>query len=432
MNSTPFISYRTLMLACLVGAASSSGCGFLRRLAGNDTIDLKKAEIETMTADIRREKKSICPREPVQMAIFAKVKLESGKPSQNLETWAGKGSVNKNDKMDFEDFVFQSPQGPIDKDGWFTPPTNLLATVDKEMEIKSTFKQRPEKFTFTNRYKPDYTCITSGGGSGIAGPQGHSGDSGSQGSSGQNANGGVGGNGGSGGAGGPGSNGGDGQPGPRIEAFATIVKTPFYERLIAIRVGGDREDFLLVPEGQRFTLRAAGGNGGAGGQGGHGGAGGGGGSGFVGGNGGQGGPGGNGGQGGNGGLGGTVELTIDSRFPELANAIRLEAPGGAGGTNGMAGDGGSAGSSGSCSGQQCRNGSMGSSGPRGAGGTDGRRGPDGRVAVRMGSVADKFAGAAGVTVLGAGPAPIAETPSVPTAKDDEKKGKPRAKKKKNP
>src|SRR4051812_19503600 len=52
---------------------STSGCGFFRRLAGNDTVDLKKAQVESMSVDLRRAQKTICPREAVQMAVFAKV-----------------------------------------------------------------------------------------------------------------------------------------------------------------------------------------------------------------------------------------------------------------------------------------------------------------------------------------------------------------------
>ncbi len=167
---------RRMAVACLAGIlATSSGCGLLRRLGGSDTVDLTKAEVETMSVDIRRAKKSICPREPVQMAVFAKVKLEAGKPGKDFETWAGRDGVNKNDKMDFADFAFHSDHGAFDEHGWFTPTPNLLATVGKEIEIKSVFKQRPDKFSFTTRYKPDYTCITSGGASGKAGEGGRRG-----------------------------------------------------------------------------------------------------------------------------------------------------------------------------------------------------------------------------------------------------------------
>ena len=96
---------------------SASGCGFFRRLAGNDTVDLKKAQVDSMSVDLRRAQKTICPREPVQMAVFAKVTLEGEKEAKNVETWQGKAGVNKNDKMEFTDFAFHSEQGSFDQDG---------------------------------------------------------------------------------------------------------------------------------------------------------------------------------------------------------------------------------------------------------------------------------------------------------------------------
>src|SRR5690606_25177686 len=137
-----------------------------------------------------------------------------------------------------------------------------------------------------------------------------------------------GGAGGDGGSGTPGGQGTDGAPGPHIVAYATMVKTPFYDRLVAIAIEGDAEDFLLVPEGQPISLHATGGGGGPGGAGGVGGHGGRGGSGNPGGQGGKGGAGGSGGSGGNGGAGGTIELVYDARFGEIASQIKLDVSGG--------------------------------------------------------------------------------------------------------
>ena len=207
---------------------------------GKDTVDLSKANVQSMSVDIRKERKTICPREQVQMAVFADVILEGDKDKKSLETWAGRGSVNKNDKMDFVDFAFHSDQGEFDKDGWFAPTNDLLATTDKEFEIKSVFKRQPDKFSFTTKYKPDYQCIQSGGKGGQAGPDGSSGSSGESGKSGQSGSDSqAGGSGSSGGQGSPGSDGGNGGAGPHITAFATMVKTPFYDKLVAIKLTGD-------------------------------------------------------------------------------------------------------------------------------------------------------------------------------------------------
>src|SRR5205085_2192338 len=106
-------------------------------------------------------------------AVFAEVVLEGDKQGKQVETFAGHSDANKNDKMDFADFAFHSEQGNFDRDGWFTPNKNLLLTAGKEFEIKSVFRRRPDKFSFTTQYKPDYTCIKGaggGGGSGSSGP----------------------------------------------------------------------------------------------------------------------------------------------------------------------------------------------------------------------------------------------------------------------
>jgi hypothetical protein len=398
-----------VLLLSLAAVSLVSGCGFFRRLAGNDVISLEKAEVKSMSVDLRRQNKTICPRESVQMAVFAEVVLEGDKQGKQFETWTGHSEANKNDKLDFADFAFHSEQGNFDRDGWFTPSSNLLLTAGKEFEIKSVFRRRPDKFTFTTSYKPDYTCIK---GAGAASASGHDGQSGSAGAGGAQGKSGstssAGGAGGDGGNGTPGGQGTDGSPGPHISAFATMVKTKFYERLVAIVIEGDAQDFILVPEGQPVTLFASGGAGGNGGPGGSGGQGGTGGSGNPGGHGGKGGQGGSGGTGGNGGPGGSIDLVFDARFGELRNQIKLDVAGGAPGSGGGGGSGGSAGSGGSgqtpsgTSGQSpppAQSGPSGAEGPHGSSGTNGRPGPEGKGSAKPGDVKGKFGASAEVTVL---------------------------------
>ena len=392
-------------LLALVLVASASGCGFFRRLAGNDTISLEKAEVKSMAVDLRRQQKTICPREPVQMAVFAEVVLEGDKSAKQLETWAGH-DANKNDKLDFVDFAFHSEQGKFDRDGWFAPNPNLLATAGKEFEIRSVFKRRPDKFSFTTTYKPDYSCITGAGGSASPGAAAATAARARPARTARRLDlvaGGAGGDGGSGRAAAPAAT----APGPRL-AFATVVKTPFYDRLVAISLEGDTQDFLLVPEGQPVTLRANGGAGGSGGHGGAGGQGGRGGGGNPGGAGGKGGQGGPGGNGGNGGPGGTIDLVYDARFSDLASQIRLDVSGGSAGSGGGGGHGGGTGPGGSgmtpsgSSGQsppQAQRGSDGSEGAQGSSGNAGRQGPPGRAAAKPGDVKDKFHGSAEITIL---------------------------------
>jgi hypothetical protein len=389
---------RTLFLLSVPLALGA--CGFFKQLAGANTVDLQKAEVKKMGVDIRKPQKTICPREDVQMAVFADVVLDGDKEAKSFETWQGRGSVNKNDKIEFTEFAFHSEQGTVAEDGWFHPNPSVLSTVSKEYAIKTVYKRRPDKFSFTTTYKPDYGCISGAGkdgASGGTGQSGRSGESGGQGQSGSATS--PGGPGRDGGNGGPGGNGTDGGGGARIVVAATMVKTSFYERLVAIRIGGDLEDFLLVPEGKPIVVRAAGGQGGSGGHGGGGGSGGRGGSGNPGGQGGNGGAGGNGGNGGNGGQGGTIDFMYDARFPDIARLVRLDVSGGGGGGAGGGGGGGSAGGGGFTQGQNAQMGKDGAKGPEGSAGAAGQRGADGQANARTADVRAKFDGLAGVTVL---------------------------------
>ena len=398
-----------LVVGTLVLTSLSAGCGMFRRMAGNDTVSLEKAEVKSMAVDLRRPQKTICPRESVQMAVFAEVVLEGDKQGKKVETWAGKGSVNKNDKLDFDEFAFHSDQGSFDKAGWFAPNNNLLATAGKEFEIKSVYRKRPDKFSFTTTYKPDYSCIKGGGGSatsGSSGESGHAGSSGKDGASGSSSQ--SGGSGGDGGMGSQGGNGTEGSAGPHVTAFATYVKTAFYDKLVAISIEGDVQDFLLVPEGQGVILHANGGAGGSGGSGGSGGTGGHGGGGNPGGQGGRGGVGGNGGNGGMGGNGGAIELMFDSRFSDLRGQVRLDVSGGPGGSAGHGGSAGAGGSGGSgqtppsSSGQSAptaQSGQRGSDGSQGSQGAAGRGGSDGRATAKPGNVKDHFGNRGEITPL---------------------------------
>jgi hypothetical protein len=421
--SRPLLLLTTLAL----GGSTLTGCHFWNRLWGKDTVDLAKADIKSMSVDIRKERKTICPREPVQMAVFVEAILDGDRDKKNIETWAGKGSVNKNDKLDFEGFAFQSDLGAFDKDGWFAPNASLLASTDKEFEIKTVFKKQPDKFSFSTKYKPDYQCIKGGGKSGSEGNGGSSGPSGQSGKDGQlGSDSQGGGNGTQGGSGGPGGDGANGGAGPHVQGFATMVKTPYYDKLVAIKLTGDVDDVLLAPVDQAIVLKATGGSGGPGGSGGSGGHGGRGGGGNPAGQGGSGGQGGNGGKGGIGGPGGTLELTFDPRYPELANTIHLDVSGGEAGEAGAAGRGGDGGGGGNGmtpqGGTSVASGQKGGDGPGGASGSQGQKGPDGRASAHAGKAADQFAGLEGITLLDGAAAGVAEAQPAPDTKAG--KGKP--------
>jgi hypothetical protein len=388
---------QALVAVAITGAVA--GCAALRSLAGRNTVDLQGADLRAMGVDIRKQEKTICPRERVQMAVFADVVLRGETAVQKLETWHGGSDANRNGKLEFDPFAFHSPQGSFDQLGWFTPNPDLLATSGREFELRTVYRQRPDKFSFETSYKPDYRCITSGGGggpdgaAGSAGPAGGSGESGSFGSS-QSA----GGSGGDGRAGGNGADGGPGGAGANIEAYASYVKTAFYDKLIAIRIEGSARDLLLVhPEG-RFVLEARGGVGGPGGNGGRGGDGGRGGSGNPAGSGGRGAQGGNGGNGGAGGPGGSIRLIVDQRFPEIAALIRLDGSGGPGGGPGQPGPGGARGAGGSGM-NGAPMGSDGTPGQPGQPGAAGSPGPNGSTSNELGAATERFANLPGIEPL---------------------------------
>ncbi|MCL4754506.1 MAG: hypothetical protein KJ015_30410 [Myxococcales bacterium] len=390
---------RLAVLLVLGLSSAGLGCAALRALAGKNTVDLEGADVRSMGVDIRKSEKTICPRESVQMAVFAEVVLKGESQQKKLETWSGGPDTNRNGKLDFADFAFHSDQGRFDDSGWFTPKSDLSATVSNELSIKTVFRRRPDKFSFTTSYKPDYRCIREAGGVGGAGTTGSAGATGANGEAGQSGSstsaGTPGRDGAAGSAGGAGA---QGQSGPKLVAYASFVKTAFYDKLVALRIEGGASDFVLFHPEQKLVLSARGGAGGDGGSGGRGGDGGSGGSGNPPGAGGNGAAGGNGGNGGNGGVGGSIELVFDERFPELAKLIALDVAGGSAGTAGLGGRGGGAGRGGSGYGTASAA-ADGSAGPDGAAGGAGSPGPAGTSASRAGAIAEKLGGLEGITPL---------------------------------
>jgi hypothetical protein len=411
MNRLPF----TIVSLALI--SSQAGCHFINRIAGSDTVDLSSVDIRSMSVDIRKDRKTICPREQVQMAVYAEIAPQGlgGKESQVVETWTGRGDANKNDKLDFVDFAFHSEQGEFDKNGWFAPSGDVLASASRTYDVQTVYKKQPDKWSFTEKYKPDYQCIKGAGRDGQDGTSGGGGSGGSSGAAGSYGSdsqaGGAGANGAPGNAGGDGGN---GAAGPHLTVYATLVRTKFYDKLVALKVTGDTQDFLLAPIDQPLTLHATGGDGGSGGGGGGGGTGGQGGSGNPGGQGGQGGQGGSGGKGGAGGSGGTIDLIFDARYPSLATSIKFDVSGGDGGPPGAEGAGGRGGPGGSGITPSSTNGSSppaaprgpdGSEGSRGSSGAPGQRGPEGHAIAKPGKVDTQFTGIAGLSDIDAAPVP---------------------------
>ncbi len=395
-----------------------AGCTVFQHLAGTATVDISRATVRRMTVSLRKDPQAqtICPREQTQLAVFMTVVPEGGRDDVTYETWIGRGSVNKNDRLDFSNFTFQSDQGQFDREGWFAPLQSLPATAGREIVVRATYNLSPAVHSYTYKWKPDYACVTSAaaaGAPGVPGPQGPDGAPGKMGDGGGvMSSGGDGQNGVQGGTGGEGT---PGAPGPKIRAVATYVKTPFYDRLIAIKLIGGVNDLLLVMPGHPFVIHANGGPGGAGGPGGKGGTGGAGAAGNPGGHGGIGGVGGLGGKGGNGGAGGAIDLLYDARFPDLATAIGLDVAGAPGGSGGRGGPGGEPGPGGKGlapvnSPQVPVDGVRGHEGSDGPPGYPGRPGDRGVGSAHAGTVGEVFAGLQDIMVLGGG-APAVTAPS---------------------
>ncbi|MBX9400062.1 hypothetical protein K4L06_01980 [Lysobacter sp. BMK333-48F3] len=398
-----------IALALAIGVVSS-GCGAVRSIAGINTVQLRDAQVSAMEADIGPGVATICPRQPVQMHVAVSARLGRESAPSEYETWHGGNGTRRNGMLDFRNFAFSSAQGRFDELGWYTPDPDVLVSVDSGFAISTRLLHPRAQLAQSRHYPADYGCIVSVGTPGGPGQRGRDGSSGYDGRDGRS---GVDGEQGDHGRdGGGGELGGPGYEGPRLRMYATYVSTRSHPKLIAVRVTGDFDDFVLAPADRPLTLVAAGGIGGAGGNGGNGGRGGDGGrgegvrdqggkrhfdSGGNGGSGGDGGDGGDGAPGGVGGSGGRIELTYDRRYPELAQWLRFDVAGGPGGAGGGSGSAGSQGSGGSAngghSGRSGRHGFSGRSGPTGA------PGRPGQAEANAGEVGAYFSGLPGVRPL---------------------------------
>src|SRR5262249_36049520 len=78
-----------LALTSVTSLSLLSGCGFLKSLVGKNSVDLEGATVKSMAVDIRKGQKTICPRESVQMGVFAEVVLKGDSDAKKLETYTG-------------------------------------------------------------------------------------------------------------------------------------------------------------------------------------------------------------------------------------------------------------------------------------------------------------------------------------------------------
>lgn len=363
----------------------------LLSLAGRNTVDLKGATVKTMTVKLRKEAPTLCPGEKAQLHVMLDATLKGESAPKTYETYSGGEEANQNGKLDFAAFTFSSGQAEVGPHGFLIASPRAKDSLAKGFILKSMYSADVGGATVMTELKPNYDCIKVAKLGGKAGAPGTTGEAGVAGRDG------AGGDGGAGQAGGAGA---DGGRGPNVKVFATMVKTPFYDKLIALRIEGSESDLVLAPATSVLQVSARGGAGGAGGEGGSGGRGGRGAfgsSGAPGSPGGRGAAGGPGGNGGSGGAGGDLELVVDATFPELGDLIRVDASGGEAGAPGHGGSGGSPGDGG-----QGRGGAFapkGTAGTHGPNGAAGHAGPAGTTRVSRGFVASQFAGIEGLEPL---------------------------------
>lgn len=382
------------MRRALVACIALTSCGVLGNgsLAQPATLDLSRWTLTKMDVDFVGSPTALCPGDTLQLSIVAELRHRERDKTRTAQTYEGnRPGLGGRGKLGFDAFTVLSSQGVVGEHGWFATNPDPFASLDGfTIEVQH---RGAEPLTQTLAYKPRYDCVRQGGGAGVSGSagmpgaEGGAGDRGSYGGS--SSDGGAGGDGAGGGSGSAGTAGG---AGPSLVAWATVVQTRHHPHLVLLEFQGDVTGRVMFDSRDTFVLTAAGGPGGRGGNGGDGGDGGDGGGGAQGGPGGNGGPGGAGAMGGSGGAGGRITLHIDERFPELAQHIRLDVSGGAGGFGGVGGQGGRAGRGGHASAEgasdaRAPDGSEGAAGPDGASGPDG---PPGTADVLVGSVDDRF------------------------------------------
>ena len=308
----------------LAALAGTSGCAFLTGITnagGGDssafTVDMEGYDVKSIQIVRPDSSGSICPGASVTFKVSARAVDLKKKDEVMLETADPQGTGNDaRGKMDITEFAWSVRGGKIDS-GVFTAASDPFESL-LGFDVKAIY--RLDKKQETQRYfAPEYSCITGAGSNGAPGESGSGGRGGSS-------------NGGAGGAAGPGS---PGSPGPKLTAYVTYVETPLFDRVGLLRITGEREQLTLFDPTAGLTITARGGSGGSGGTGGSGGQG----PGPFG-SGRPGGPGGPGGDGAPGGDGGQVTVIVDSRFPELADAIKVDVSGGEPGGPGQGGRGG--------------------------------------------------------------------------------------------
>lgn len=393
----------TKLAMCAAIALTGSGCGIFKTLGSGlgggssaFSANMDKYEVQEIDLEIADGATHLCPGTTAGFTIVAEAKKKKSGRMETLRTASASATgADVRGKMDLAEFAMEARAGVVER-GVFATSGDLWNTL-LGFDLRATFREDPSKVV-EKHFDPIYSCITIAGMSGL---QGSEGDGGAWADT----------NGGAGGYGGPGGMGG---PGPRLVAYATVVRTPKYERVGLLKVTGDAEQFTLFDLATGITIVARGGQGGWGGRGGDGGAG----ADPQG----AGGPGGPGGEGGPGGDGGEILVVLDDRYVELQQVVRVDVGGGAPGPGGYGGNGGNGGAAPEKACDECEQPEPGPAGPGGPAGPDGTiAGRDGRFEFRVDDTDAVFGGLPAGVALRDEPHPQPVAPPPPSPKPGKNK-----------
>ncbi|MBC8067275.1 MAG: hypothetical protein IAG13_02990, partial [Deltaproteobacteria bacterium] len=183
------ISARPLAALVLASCSFSASGG----VSLTPTVRMDRWDVQSIAVALRSERAGICPRESVQLAVFAEADHRKRDKHKRLETWAGQrgGGLGH---MGFEEFSYTLTGGELDpRTGWFTPNPDMLATAATGFGFEVRYKREPDVAPASKRVAPIYDCVSwlgasgpagAGGSYGAAGAVGNDGTSGSESSAG--------------------------------------------------------------------------------------------------------------------------------------------------------------------------------------------------------------------------------------------------------
>ena len=176
--SRPLLLVSTLAL----GASTVTGCHFWNRLWGKDTVDLAKADVQV---DERRHPQGAEDHLPARAGPDGRLRRGHPRGRQGEEERRDVGRARQRQQerqARLRRLRLPLRAGRVRRGGVVRAQRRACSRpTDKEFEIKTVYKKRPDKFSFTTKYKPDYQCIKGGGKSGQAGTPGSSGPRGQRG-----------------------------------------------------------------------------------------------------------------------------------------------------------------------------------------------------------------------------------------------------------